>query len=299
MADTISDKLTRLNEVKQSIKQSIIDKGVQVADDTPFRNYADKIGEISGGGEPVEKTKFGVGIDNFLGNVDADGNYVAPSEPFELNLVGVKRVITTAFTNRFQNTTITKFIANDLIEVGANSFVGCFTSSNKLIRVEVNNIETISGNYAFQQAFYSCNNLQTATFNKLKTVSGAYCFQNAFNSTPIKSLDNVFPSLEYVSGNYAFSGIISYVANDTITLSNIKKITGSTSQYGAIFGSFYIQNTVWKFPSATEFTGYIWNVSSSYAGEIHFAAANQAAIEACEGYANKWGFAGATIFFDL
>lgn len=49
---TIAEQLTSLANTKTAIKQAIIDKGVQVADDTPFRNYADKIGEISGGGEP-------------------------------------------------------------------------------------------------------------------------------------------------------------------------------------------------------------------------------------------------------
>ena len=50
MTDTISDKLVRINEVKQQIKQSIIDKGVAVADTDPFSAYAGKIGQISGGG---------------------------------------------------------------------------------------------------------------------------------------------------------------------------------------------------------------------------------------------------------
>ena len=49
---TIAEQLTSLSETKTAIKDAIVAKGVQVADDTPFRNYADKIGEISGGGEP-------------------------------------------------------------------------------------------------------------------------------------------------------------------------------------------------------------------------------------------------------
>ena len=48
---TIAEQLTSLANTKTAIKDAIVAKGVQVADDTPFRNYADKIGEISGGGE--------------------------------------------------------------------------------------------------------------------------------------------------------------------------------------------------------------------------------------------------------
>ena len=47
---TIAEQLTSLANTKAAIKQSIIDKGVQVADTDPFSAYAGKIGQISGGG---------------------------------------------------------------------------------------------------------------------------------------------------------------------------------------------------------------------------------------------------------
>ena len=47
---TISDKLTYLQGTKSAIKDAIVAKGVSVETGTPFRDYATKIGEISGGG---------------------------------------------------------------------------------------------------------------------------------------------------------------------------------------------------------------------------------------------------------
>ena len=47
---TTSDKLNKLLETKQAIKQAIIIKGIDVADDEPFAWYADKIYAISSGG---------------------------------------------------------------------------------------------------------------------------------------------------------------------------------------------------------------------------------------------------------
>ena len=47
---TIADKLTYLNETKTAIKNAIISKGVAIEDTDTFRSYADKIGQISGGG---------------------------------------------------------------------------------------------------------------------------------------------------------------------------------------------------------------------------------------------------------
>ena len=53
---TIAEQLTSLANTKAAIKQSIINKGVQVTDTDPFSAYAGKIGQISGGGEtPAEE----------------------------------------------------------------------------------------------------------------------------------------------------------------------------------------------------------------------------------------------------
>lgn len=47
---TISEQLTALANIKADIKQAIIDKGGTVSDSDAFSTYADKIGDISGGG---------------------------------------------------------------------------------------------------------------------------------------------------------------------------------------------------------------------------------------------------------
>ena len=47
MSNTTADKLSYLIETKNAIKQAIISMGVPVGDDVTFREYADKIREIS------------------------------------------------------------------------------------------------------------------------------------------------------------------------------------------------------------------------------------------------------------
>ena len=47
---TTTDKLTYLQETKEAIKNAIIDKGVEVPQETTFREYATKINEISSSG---------------------------------------------------------------------------------------------------------------------------------------------------------------------------------------------------------------------------------------------------------
>ena len=53
---TIAEKLAYLNNTKTAIKNAIIDKGVTVEDTDTFREYADKIAEISSGGSIIDRT---------------------------------------------------------------------------------------------------------------------------------------------------------------------------------------------------------------------------------------------------
>lgn len=56
---SVADKITQLNGIKNDIKQAIIDKGVEVTSETPFTDYANKIGEISGGGGKIDVAATG------------------------------------------------------------------------------------------------------------------------------------------------------------------------------------------------------------------------------------------------
>lgn len=248
----------------------------------------------------VAKEKFGLTVDNFLGDVDANGKLSKPTDIEEVNFAGVKSFGEDTMKYVFAGKNTKRFMANDVESIGNMGFYyGFYTSA--IEQVSFDSIEEMNGMNAFASCFYNCYYLKYLSFKKLKRITGNYAFQNALTSTLGLTLtyNEIFPSLEEVAGESVLSTGRSYKANEVITFSKIKKITGGSATYYSTFGSFYTKNTVWHFPSATEFTGYIWNVGSSYAGEIHFAAANQAAIEACEGYSYKWGFDGVTIFFDL
>lgn len=55
---TIAEKLTYLNGTKTAIKDAIEEKGVTVPAGATFRDYADLIGDISGGGAQVASGVF-------------------------------------------------------------------------------------------------------------------------------------------------------------------------------------------------------------------------------------------------
>lgn len=257
-------------------------------------------------GKVIYNTRLGVTIGDILGTIDANGTYVPSSEPYTLDLTGVKTVDDRGFQYAFYgDKNIDKVIANNITSVGTYGFAYAFANAPKLSRVSFDSIEEADSAYSFYYLLYNTLSPEytQVSFAKLKKITGNFAFSYAFGGrsiTSIPTMDEIFPVLEEITGERAFQSAFRPDAGGVITFSKLKKITGGTATTKAtITLSSSVKNTIWNFPSATEFTGYIWNISTSYPGEIHFAAKNQAAIEACEGYSYKWGFQGATIYFDL
>ena len=245
--------------------------------------------------EEVSKKKFGASIDNLLGNVDADGNYVKPTESFVLNLSGVKSMpgygmyyFVAEGNNAETSTPIHGLIANDLINVSTQSF-GSFASDNiNFERVEMNNLEVASGSGVFQNAFQYAT---SASFQKLRKASGNFVFGGAFRERQL-DLSQVFPALEEISGKSAMSEIIDSGPTASITLPKLKSVIGASSHYSSTFANVYGD---FYFPECDYIEKYIFITNRNCV--LHLAAANQAAIEACDGYSYKFG--ASEIYFDL
>ena len=85
---TIADKLAYLAETKNQIKASIIEKGVDVPDDTPFREYANKIAAIE-----ASTTSYVVGepVELILSTANWNGSrYTATVEGYKVGSYGLK-----------------------------------------------------------------------------------------------------------------------------------------------------------------------------------------------------------------
>ena len=217
----------------------------------------------------VAKEKFGATVDLFLGDVDADGNYVVPSKPVEINLAGVKSIGSKGLYRRFTDmTNIVSFEAEDLETVGANGMFYTFYYCKQLTNVNIRNISSI-GYAGLQNAFNEARITGHLDLDMLETVGD-------------KGLEEAF----------CYNNITS------VGLKNLKTL-GSESLVRAFRGTKLI--TV-SFPSLTSvqtnsFRDMFYNVST--VTEIHFRADMQTTIEAMTGYSSKFGATNATIFFDL
>lgn len=240
----------------------------------------------------VAKVKYGVSIDNLLGEVDANGNYVLPTAGATLDLSGIKTVGDYAFQfYAAGKSAITELLANDLVKAGNLSFASFADSNSNFKRVVADAlVEVTTG--SFQNSFDDAT-LESASFRSIKRIIGNSAFSGAFTKSNL-DLDEVFPNLEYISGNSAVGNIIksSTSARATIRLSKVQTIIGASSYTNATFGTVYADIYL---PSCTHVEKYICYTNRN--NTLHFAVANQAAIEACDGYSYKFG--AKEIYFDL
>ena len=184
---TIAEQLTSLANTKAAIKQSIIDKGVAVADTDPFSAYPAKIGQISGGGGAT--TKYGVSIDNLLGNVDENGVLQLPTEQFVLDGSGIK-------------------------DFGYRTMYYKFCYNDALISASFPDLETISQNYTCYYAFANCSSLTNTGLQNLKTISGEgtclhmyeYCM--SLTSTGLDNLESIAGKAACQAMFYSCAGLV-------------------------------------------------------------------------------------------
>lgn len=173
--------------------------------------------------------------------------------------------------------------------ISASAWSYTFNGCTKLKTVDLSALESITATTALQYAFGGCTALESVDFSALKIIGNAtttstnyrqfyYTFQNCSKLTTL-----TFPELEaiYCNGTANNQGAFAY--NNKLTKLYFPKLTyiGKTSGYS----------------NATAANNIFYSCSALT--EIHFAAANQSAIEASTGYSTKWGRSAATVYFDL
>lgn len=295
---TIAEQLTSLANTKAAIKQSIIDKGVAVADTDPFSAYPAKIGQISGGSAPA--TKFGVSIDNLLGDVDENGKYILPTGSFVFNGNAIKSGL--RLWNRFYESNCTEAYLNGLEYVTTGMLNCAFENSRLLTTAQLLNVKTIDG--GLQECFQDCTALRGKTLSVVEEITGAYSCQKLFYNTGIDEtgLDN----LRIIDGSDVCSSMYGKCQNITRTglenLVKIDKASAVANMFSACRGLtkeyFYMLTEV---PNKNAM-GYSTSGMFTYATnltEIHFRKDVQSQIEAQASYAKKLGATNATIYFDL
>ena len=217
-------------------------------------------------------------------------------------------------------TSFTFSLPSNATDVGERAMYYAFNGCTGLTSVDLSSLTTVNGGSVMTSAFNGCTGLTSVDLSSLTTISGNSVMSSAFSGcTGLTSV--LFTNLETIgtntsSANYGhFSNCFNNCNNLTsITFPKLEKIYctgGTTTSYGTFAGNNKVQKMYFpKLDTITYGSGASTtnqkackNVfyGCSALTELHFAAANQSAIEASSGYSTAWGrgAGNVTIYFDL
>lgn len=333
---SVSEQITRIKTNIASAYTAAESKGATLPETKDSANLATTIESISGG---APEKKFGLDINNFIGNVDSSGTLNASelSSPDEVVFSGVKTIGIGALNNFFAQRSYgspTKYSGfapkkvsfPDVELVNESGLYYAFNGNALTKEIEFPKLSKVNTT-SFCYAFYSSSSIsgRKVSFPNLEVIKGDYVFDHAFyrNSSVITDFSKVkeingyrvcrnlfdstyikefpFPNLETVNGYSALEAAFYSTEIPEINFTKLKSINGQGSFSSAF--SYSSKLTKVSFPALIEVYSNSFNKStfssSPLLTEIHFRADAQAVIEALNGYSDKWGATNATIYFDL
>ena len=259
-------------------------------------------------------TKYGVSIDNLLGNVDENGVLQELTTEFVFDGTGIKEITgaaRSAFAYRFAYTKWKEVRFPNLVSIGDGGNVqqyclGTFAHNadfQKTHTVDMPNLETINGKFAAEEMFFT-SKIDTINIPKLTTITGVAAAQNMFGYNAITQVS--LPNLTTISGSSAAISMFDKNSITSVDLSSLATVSGS----GACRTMFRANTGLVRvdFPSLVSVEANCFGTISAnaiFAGcagllEIHFRADAQATIEALSAYGVKFGAPSTcTIYFDL
>lgn len=231
-----------------------------------------------------------------------------------------------AFEYTFNNCVNLESISfNSLESINGNrTFDNAFANCIKLKNVDFSNLKTIQGEYCFYNAFNYDRELKSCSFDNLEVIKSSNCMSRLFYGNG--NLESVsFPKLRVIGSNTIngtdYGQLESFLNSSTkvteLSFPSLEYIYCSgygSNSYGTFYNNRYVQKMYFPKLKNITYSAGISSPTTSYTDackyvfancgaltEIHFAAENQAAIEATAGYSTLWarGAGKATVYFDL
>lgn len=258
-------------------------------------------------------TKFGVSIDNLLGNVDENGVYQLSTAPFTFDATSIKKLPGDSpdlFMYKFYQLPLTGTVDLSNYTHGAAVYgvyqyftqTFSYTGIQKLITPREKNG---ANGMQFYQSFQHCDALKEIVFSNPILSSDVFGFTEAFQRCDFSNASINFDIITSI-GPQGLYGAFKYCKlPEEIRFTNLIEITHKYA-----FREAFSRTTGCKryfFPSLTSVTSDAFGSSTfltwynaTDVEEIHFRADMQATIEAVTGYSSKFGAPSTcTIFFDL
>lgn len=227
--------------------------------------------------EKTEKTQFGLPIEYFSRFL-INGNLQNSPNNFKITYTGVKNINSDALQYAWCYNKLTEVNFPDLESVSGNYACNNALSGTIITTLsfpKLKNFTTSSGQ--FINMCNSCKNLTTVSFPELTTIDGrGYGFQQTFNNC--SSLSSVsFPKLSTITSTAVRSFYRCFNNCSSLTSISFPSLTniGPSNAFEEMF------------------------LNCSNLTEIHFNSNAQSTITSLTGFNTKFGASNATIYFDL
>ena len=304
---TIATQIAALQQDKTDIANAITAKGGTVTTGDGFDDFASDIATIPSGTAP----KFGMTIDNFIGDVDANDTLKGPTTiNNDIIFTGVKHLDSYALYYLFYYKVFSNSISiyfPDLEDLTKNySMQYCFYNANLSGSVFFLKLATISGTATFSYCL-GLTKITSVSFPELLSISGYQAAQNVFNQcTSLTSVS--FPKLTTISGFQACMNMFSFCNKLTsISFPKLETLSGQGCFAWLFAGCSKIEDvyfnslTTTSFGSYTDqFTNMMNNTGTTVTHTIHFPSNLQSTISGLTGYPNFGGTSGYVMLaFDL
>ena len=305
------------NPVNVSAVTSSIDNNITAGNIKKDVTILGVTGTYEGGGL---STKYNLSMDSILGNT-VSGVLQKSNTDGNLIFSGVEDIDTRALEYAFYKNINIKSVSFPDLEDLTNTYALNYAFSNCTgLETASFSVKNITSSYVLNYAFEGCTNLTSANFSNLTTITGqralAYAFKGCTNLTSVdfSNLTTIGTNTNVSQNNghfyYTFNGCTKLT---TLTFPKLEKIycNGASSAMGTFCYNDKIQKLYFpKLDTITYGSGastsnqnacknIFYNCSALT--EIHFAQANQSAIESSLGYSTAWGrgASNVTIYFDL
>ena len=228
---TIASEISKLQRNITNAYNAISEKGGTVPAQKNMDNLATAVESISSGGG--SSSKYGVTIDNFLGDVDANGVLQDPITPMNLTFNGVKSLGTKLSNAFYQNKNVGEVVFPDLEDVSLFYALGStfgYSSTTKALFPKLN---TVTGSSAFSQTFNNAV-VSEVDFSSLTSITGSFSFQHTFISCKIKNLE--FPKLTTITGTNFQSCFNSNISLETVSFPKLTSIQSFNNTFAYCSG---------------------------------------------------------------
>lgn len=305
---SIATAITNLQGKIANAYTAIQEKGGTLPQVQNAANLSAAIVDIPSGGAG---SKWGMTLDEIC-YVDNSGTLKLFGEVSgNVTFPGVKSITDARPMYRmFSDSPIKSASFPDLSSLETSALYETFSGCKMLSSVEFPKLETAL-TYSLVGTFGGCSSLTSVSFPKLSLIVGVRPLQGLFsNCTNLSSV--LFPALTIISSSTS-TFMRTFISTNISSLSFpeltaiISPANGGT--YACFDGSFGNGNVALYFPkltvlkktasATTNNLQYLFSASADIK-EIHFAAENQAVIEASDYFSTKWNApANCQIFFDL